>query len=162
MESGEECHQEAEAIVPDKIIQVATGKQSLSVVGECTVGNIKGAFREGFRKNQNREKRRCTFVDGENALSWTKLTQAEIGKIKSQLANDVEEEVLYSVKKKARCKYKGRVKPTRWVYQKVGQEETKAEGLARREYPAGLRKAVPDVCTIPPETNSNDFGGFWN
>ena len=32
---------EAEAIVPNKIIKVATGKQSPSVVGECIVQNQK-------------------------------------------------------------------------------------------------------------------------
>ena len=31
---GRECQQDDEAIVPDKIIKVATGEQSLSAVGE--------------------------------------------------------------------------------------------------------------------------------
>ena len=33
-----ECQKESEAIVPDKIIKVATGNHSLSVVVECVVG----------------------------------------------------------------------------------------------------------------------------
>ena len=62
--------------MPGKIIKVATGKQSLSVVGECIVGNVKDKthrqsallFWVGLPKN--RESRRQRFVDEEEAPNW--------------------------------------------------------------------------------------------
>ena len=74
--------------------------------------------------SKSKDIRRQKFEDDEEALSWVKLTRCEIDKFGIHLANDMEEEVLtrYKVKKEARCKYKGRGKPIRWVYHKVRHE----------------------------------------
>ena len=64
----------------------------------------------------------------------------------SQLANDMEEEVLsrYQVKKEARCMYTGRGKSVRWVHQQVRQEESKLKALRRES--ARLLNEFSDVC----------------
>ena len=84
----------------------------------------------------------------EEAPSWVRLTQCEIDKIWSLLANVMEEEVLTrcKVKKEARCKYKGRGKLLSWVCQKGRQEENKAKGHDGKECLAGLFREFINVC----------------
>ena len=79
--------------MPNKIINVSTVIQSISVVGECIVENQKDKMPLG-RDFENKEGRRQIFEDHEEAISWVNITQDEIDEIWSQLANDMEEEVL--------------------------------------------------------------------
>ena len=66
--------------MPGKIIKVATGKQSLSVVGECTVGNVKDknqrkrAFPLEWDSEKSKKNRRHRFEDDEEAFNWFKRT----------------------------------------------------------------------------------------
>ena len=53
---------------------------------------------------------------------------------------------MVNVKNEARCKKKGRRKPSRWVYQKVRKEQSKAEGFEGRECLAGLFREFSNVC----------------
>ena len=57
------------------------------------------------------------YEDDEKALSWAELTQVDIDKIWSRLANDMEEEVLTRYIVKTEARYKGRSTPLMWVYQ---------------------------------------------
>ena len=121
--------------MPHKIIEVAASKQSYSVAGERVVENQtnkkhkKRALPSEWDSAKSKESRRQRYEDSEDASCWVELTQSEIDKTWSQLANDMEQEVLtrYNIKKEARCKYQGRGKPSRWVYRKERQEETKTQ-----------------------------------
>ena len=69
----------------DKIINVATGQQGLSVAGDCILLEVQRTknheqrplpFGVGLRKNKESSRQRC--VDDEEARSWAKLIQGEI------------------------------------------------------------------------------------
>ena len=87
--------------MPNKIIKAATGKQSLSAVGDCIVEkhrkHKKNALPLECDSRNSKESRRQRFQDYEEVLSFVRLTQCEIDKIWSQLANDLEEEVVEKV-----------------------------------------------------------------
>ena len=77
-----------------------------------------------------KDQRRHRYTDMNESLSWVNMTQKQIDAIWSELANDMENDVLKKdrVKKKLWCKYKERGKLIQWVYKKRKTRRNEGEG----------------------------------
>ena len=82
-------------VVPDKIIEVATSKQSVSVVGECIVGDEgqeaqKTSYAPSVGFGKSKESRRLRFQDDGFKLGQTNLGRdggGSLDKVQSQKRN---------------------------------------------------------------------------
>ena len=83
------------------------------------------------RQNGVKDQRKHRYTDMDESLSWVNMTQKEIDAIWSELANDMENDVLKKdrMKKKLWCKYKERGKLIQWVYKKERQGEMKVREM---------------------------------
>ena len=77
-----------------------------------------------------KDQRRHRYTDMDESLSWVNMTQKEIDAIWSELADDMENDVLKKdrVKKKLRCKYKERGKLIQSAYKKRKTRRNESEG----------------------------------
>ena len=78
-----------------------------------------------------KDQRRHRYTDMDESLSWVNVTQKEIDAIWSELANDMENDVLKKdrVKKKLWCKYKEGRKLIQSAYKKERQNEMKVREM---------------------------------
>ena len=120
---------------PDKIINVVTGKQSLRVVGECIVGNIKDKKHkkealplEWDSKKKNKDSRRQGFVDEEAVLNQLRaiLTKSGHSWPVAWRTNSCRGA---QFKKRPVASTKEEVTPTWSVYHKARKEASKVQDL---------------------------------